>query len=223
MIVTGLDIATTTGLTTRYEDGSYKATTYRGAIKAAKFLDPRQDKKLDGNKEGAIGRKFEDFLHSYLVDNGTAYLAIEEPAPSNMTRKKRNIDMSSKWAGQAITYTEEPGTSIYAIFRIYGMEFLAATVASRLNIPVIFVPQQTWRADFLQNGRPKEAKKEAVKVCQKLGIVVTSEDAAESVGVCWWLHHFLFPELRQGDMFGEKKTLTQIQNREAAEKLFKQT
>lgn len=222
MNIAGLDIATTSGLTKRTADGVYTTTTYRGTVKKKKFLDKDEEKKLDLDHEGEIARRWEDFLTCWLIDNQIGYVGIEAPLPSNKTSRKKVIDTQTEWAGKAIRYEEKKGTSMASIYRLYGLSMIAAAVCKRLNIPCILVHQGSWRADFLGNGRPTEAKKEAMKMCRRLGILVTSEDAAESVGVCWWLHNHLNPASRPGDLFGDKPmTHAQLQIKEAAEAVFK--
>lgn len=200
MNIGGLDCATTSGLTA-LKAGVYTATTFRASVKK-KFLEKDDGKGLDAEREGEIARKFADFFQTWLIDNQIGYMAIEAPLPSNPTRKKRTIDLSSNWAGQAIRYEEVAGTSFASVFRIYGLEMIAVMICVRMNIKVMFVGQGTWRKAFLGTGKPTDAKKEAKKVCERLKIAVSSLDAAESVGVCWYLNQTLNPYSgRSNDLF----------------------
>jgi hypothetical protein len=227
MNIAGLDLATTSGLTALKnagtKDGVYEATTFKASVKK-KPLEKDDDKGLDAMREGEIARKFADFLEVWLIENQIGYVAIEAPLPSNPTRKKRTIDRSSEWAGQAIRYEEVAGTSFAAIFRIYGLEMIAVMICNRLNIPVLFLAQGKWRRDFLGNGRPQNPKKEAKKACERLGITVSSLDAAESVGVCWCLNQILNPYSgRPNDLFGAGAPASKAKEnaRARAEQLFK--
>lgn len=197
-VIGGLDLATTSGLTF-LRDSVYTASTFRANVKK-NILD--DTKSLDATREGEIGRRFEDHFTAWLIENEVGYVGVEAPIPSNPVRKKAHVNTGADFAGQAITYSEVPGTSMSAIFRIYGMEMIACTVCRRLNIPVMFISQGTWRRSFLGNGRPKNAKAEALAMCKRLGIEVSSADAAESVGVCFHLNTVLNPYGRRAnDLF----------------------
>lgn len=202
-VIAGLDLATTSGLTF-LKDGVYTASTFRAAVSKDIFEGA---KALDANREGMIGRKFEDHLQCWLLENDVSYVGIEEPLPSNPERTRTSVDTSANFAGQALIKTKVPGATLSSIFRMYGLEFLAATVCDRLNIPAVFVHQATWRKAFIGNGRPKDPKKEAAAMCRRLGIEFSSADAAESVGVCWHLNNVLNPYGRRQaeDLFNAVK------------------
>lgn len=215
----GLDLATTSGLTA-IKQGIYTTTTFRANVKKKSILD--NEKALDASREGEIGRKFEDFLIVWLIDNQIGRLAIEAPLPSNNTRRKAVVNTEADFAGHAVTYQEVGGASMSAIFRMYGLEFLALAVCNRMNIQAEFVHQATWRKEFLGTGRPQDAKKEAVKMCKRLGIEVSSVDAAESVGVAFWLERQVNPysHRRANDLFAGKPSISVQEYRKEAEKLF---
>lgn len=219
MNIAGLDLATTSGLCV-LKDGEFTAETYRGQVKK-KFLD--HEKGLDADREGQIGRQFQDYLRIWLITNKVGICAIEAPIASNSTRRKAEVHTDTAWAGKAITYTEVPGTSLAAIFRIYGLEFLAATICSRLNIPVRFISQGEWGKAFTGSGAPAGRKDRAVQQCRRLNIPITSVDAAESVGICWTLNQILNPysHRRANDLFAEKPMTNAQRQIQEAEKLFK--
>lgn len=221
MKIAGLDIATTSGFSI-WDGEKFHTQTFRANVKK-NILE--NSKSLDAAREGEIVRKFEDFIHCWLVENRVEYVGIEQPIPSNPVRKKRQINMSADFAGQAITYAETPGTSQAAIFRIYALEAAAAATCHRLNIPVVFVAQGTWRKTFLGSGRPGNAKQEAVKMCGRLGIEISSVDSAEAVGVCYHLVQEMFPQKvrRANDLFANPQSMTVQQYRAEAEKLFNKT
>lgn len=213
-----MDIATTSGFCL-WDGEKFNTQTFRANVKKS-ILDNANS--LDAAREGEIVRKFEDFVLCWLVESKAEFVGIEQPIPSNTTRRKLEVNAGSDWAGKSVTYKEAPGTSQAAIFRIYSLEGAAASVCNRLNIPVVFVPQGTWRKTFLGNGRPSNAKQEAVKMCRRLGIEIASVDAAEAVGVCYHLVQEKFPQNRRlaNDLFSGKQTITAAQYREEAERLF---
>ncbi|AMX93711.1 MULTISPECIES: hypothetical protein [Mesorhizobium] len=226
MVIGGLDIATTTGAAF-LKDGVFTAETfvYSGAKKKKSILDGADEKlALDANELGKVFDWFDRVVRIWLVTNRIESLAIEEPLRTDFAgRKKAVVDTNSNWAGKSVTYEKKGGISLKTIFKLHGLEAIACRVCAQLNIPVMFVNQATWRLAFLGNGRPPDAKSEAVKMCRKLGIEITSVDAAEGVGVCWWLDRHLNPysHRRANDLFAEKPlTRAQLQIKEA-EKLFK--
>ncbi len=205
MNLAGLDIATVSGLAVM-KDRVITTSTFRAGGKK-KFLD-RDDAvgSLDATQEGFIGRSWEDHLRCWLIENEVGSVAIEAPIPSNPERKKEHVNPDAGFAGKSVTYTVEKNTSISAIFRAYGLEMIAVSVCSRLNIPVRFVHQATWRKEFIGHGRPKDPKHEAKAMCAKLGIKCSSLDAAEACGVLTWLDRTINPYAkRKGeDLFAEK-------------------
>ncbi len=219
MIIGGMDLATTSGFCI-IKDGKFETQTFRANVKKSIL---HNDKAIDAEREGEIGRKFQDFLQCWLVENRIDRAAIEAPLPSNTTRRKRVVNAGADFAGQALQYQEVGGVSQSAVFRMYGLEYLALTLCNRLNIPVVFVHQATWRKEFLGTGKPSDAKKEAVKMCQKLGIEISSVDAAEAVGVAFWLDRQINPlsHRRANDLFNSPQSMTSKQYREEAAKLFK--
>lgn len=205
MKLAGLDIASTTGLAIMHEDRRITTETFRAAGKK-RFLEA-DDKQIDSLRMGEAGVSFENHLHTWLIVNQIDHVAIEAPLNTNFMSRKRptRVDPGAAWAGQAVEY-EEVGSSLKAFFKIHGLEFLACTVCSRLNIPTVFVPQQTWRKAFLGSGKAsKNAKKDARVMCEKMNIACTTDDAAESAGVVFWLDTFLNPyqARRANDLFAK--------------------
>ncbi|BCH33228.1 hypothetical protein MesoLjLc_51580 [Mesorhizobium sp. L-8-10] len=194
MNIAGLDLATASGFAV-WKDvvtgTAITTTTFKAPTKKKNILEG--SKALDAVHEGNVGKTFEDALRVWLIDNKVEYVAIEAPIPSNNKRRERVVSPDADFAGQAITYIEKDGTSLAAIYRLYGLSFMACQVCNRLNIPTVLVAQQTWRKAFLGHGHPKDAKKEAVKMCRRLGIDISSVDCAEAVGVVHWLKGHLFP------------------------------
>ncbi|WP_192242915.1 hypothetical protein [Mesorhizobium silamurunense] len=190
MILGGLDIATTTGAAVM-KDGVITTQTFKGPTRKRNILE--DEKALDAAHEAKIGRLFEDFMRVWLMENRVEMVAIEAPLPSNNVRQKTVVDTSSTWAGHALVKTTEKGASLSSIYRIYGMSMIACAMCERFNIPVRFIAQGTWRKEFLGNGRPGDAKKEAKLMCARLGIGISSADAAEAAGIVWTLNKQLNP------------------------------
>lgn len=215
-----MDLATTSGFC-KFDGEKFETQTFKANVKKS-ILD--DTKGIDAAREAEIGRKFQDFLQCWLITNRVDTVAIEAPLPSNTTRRKRVVNTSSDFAGKAIQYQEVGGVSQAAVFRMYGLEFCALALCNRLNIPVQFVHQATWRKEFLGTGRPTDAKKEAVKMCQRLGIEISSVDAAEAVGVAFWLDRQINPlsHRRANDLFNRgQQSMSVAQYKAEAEALFK--
>jgi hypothetical protein len=219
VILCGLDIASTTGLALMdTADRVITTQVYRASSAVKKKIKRRDEKitledvfedekgnKLDLVKEGQIGRAFGDFLHSFLIEHAVQHVAIEEVLISNVTHRKTIVDTATEWAGKAIRKVDTPGTNQATIYRLYGLNFVAASVCSRLGIPITGVNQGTWRKAFLGKGvKSSEAKKEAHRQCQRLRIATATVDAAEAAGIVWWLDGHLNPysaAKRVGDLF----------------------
>lgn len=194
-VLAGLDIATKSGFAAMQDGKIVETVTFLGPKRKRSILDDA--KALDAVHEGNIGRLFEDALRVWLIRMKVEHVAIEAPLPGNKDKTETHVNPDADFAGQSITYTKKPGTSISANYRTYGLSFIACAVCARLNIPVRLVNQSTWRKSFLGHGRPGsrpgDAKKAAVKECQRLGIPISSVDAAEAVGIAYWLNLQLFP------------------------------
>lgn len=200
----GLDIASVTGAAVM-RGKKITTETFRAAGKK-RFLDRDDDKSLDSMRMGEAGRSFEDFVTAWLIENEIGYVAIESPLPSNFERKKTVVDAAAEWAGQGIRVEREQGSPLATWFKLYGLEFIACSVCSRLNIPSVFVSQGTWRKTFIGTGRPQGgsagAKRAAKAMCEKMGIECSSLDAAEACGVVYHLNILLNPYgARANDLF----------------------
>ena len=224
MILGGLDIATVTGAAVM-KNGVITAETIKTPAPKKKFLD--RDEKDPPLNAVELGRAFSFFraaIRVWLIENGIEYLAIEEPIRTDFQRTKTTVDTESQWAGKAVKKEKVHGIPLKTSFKIHGLEAVACEVAYGMNIPVTFFNQTTWRKSFLGNGRPPDAKKEAKKMCDRMGIKVTSLDAAESVGVVFHLNVHLNPMSATGPLFNKPpKPLTpaEQQIRDAAEAVFR--
>lgn len=210
MRLAGLDIATTTGLA--FADGeTITASTFRPRAKRPFELKKNE---VDFNYDGEVFREFRNHLRPWLVEHKPEAVAIEKPLPPNITVRNPVVDTTSQWAGQALRYEEKGGTTFGVIFRIYGLVGHACELCRRLNIPVYLVEQGKWRESFIGvKSAPKGTsdastwlKQRAKAQCELLKIHVPNLDAAEAVGVVWWLRGRLNPRLagRADDLFREK-------------------
>lgn len=224
MILGGLDIATVTGAAVM-KNGVITAETIKIPAAKKKFLErDEKDPPLNAVELGRAFAYFRGAIRVWLIENGIEYLAIEEPIRTDFQRTKTTVDTDSQWAGKAVKKEKVMGIPLKTSFKIHGLEAVACEVAFGMNIPTIFFNQTTWRKSFLGNGRPPEAKKEAKKMCDRMGIRVTSLDAAESCGVVFHLNVHLNPMSATGPLFNRPpKPLTpaEQQVKDAAEAVFR--
>lgn len=223
MILGGLDIATVTGAAVM-NGGVITAETIKIPAAKKKFLE--RDEKDPPLNAVELGKAFEHFrgaIRVWLIENRIEYLAIEEPIRTDFQRTKTTIDTESQWAGKAVKKEKVQGIPLKTSFKIHSLEGIACMLAAEMNIPAIFVNQTTWRKAFLGVGRTPDAKREAKKMCDRMKISVTSLDAAEAAGICFWLNAHLNPMSAKGPLFDRPpKPLTpaQEQIRAAAEAVF---
>lgn len=203
----GLDIATASGLALM--DGeTITATSFRPRAKRPFEL---RNGEVDFNHEGRIAAEFRDHLRAWLVDNRIEAVAIERPMQSNVTFKKPTVDMNAGFYGQAIRYETKGGTNFSTIFRLYVLAGEACELCARLNIPVHIVTSGEWRKAFLGDLRPPKGhenpsawwKHQAKLQCERIKVSVPNADAADGVGIVWWLRGKLNPRLaaRHDDLF----------------------
>jgi hypothetical protein len=209
MIVAGLDIASWTGLAVL--DGDKVKTCLWKAPKSGKILgEDERSTTVDPRHSGKVGREFEDFLRAWLLEHGVQHVAIEMPLRSNAQKTVTRVK-DRGFAGQSVVKEQHSITSMATIYRLYGLNFMAATVCARLGIPCELVNQTEWRKAFLGSGSPKDAKDAAVEQCRRLRIPINSKDEAEAVGIAWWLRGHLNPRqfARANDLFALPPTTPQ--------------
>jgi hypothetical protein len=180
MRIAGFDLATTSGA----------AILDRGEFVRADLF------KATGEGDGELFRGFRKWFFHYLQSHQIERAAIEAPLVSNLTRKDA--------AGN-----EHPMASQRAYLRLYGFRAIALEVGARLlPEPILEVHQSAWRSAFLGANRPKGAdlKALAVNQCALLRWPVPNRDAAEAVGVAWWLAGELRTAklARPGDLFAPR-------------------
>lgn len=206
MVIAGLDIASKTGLAVIDGEKITTATWKAPRAKDQVFEDAHGS--INPVHSGQIGRAFEDYLRSFIIEHRVQYVAIEAPLRSNAQKTVTMVDMDAGFAGQAIRKEVKNITSMATIYRLYGLSFIACSVCARFNIQPVLVNQSAWRKSFLASGSTKNAKDAAVEQCRRLRIEISSVDAAEAVGIAWWLRSYLNPAkfARANDLFNLPKT-----------------
>lgn len=144
-----------------------------------------------GKADAEIFHGFRAWLRPLLVSFAVEHVAIEEPLRSDLSRTEKDG-------------TKVPISNMQTFLRIYGLRALAVEMCFALNIDCCEINQSTWRKAFLGNGRAD--KDMAVAQCKLLGYAVTSKDASEAIGVCWWLAgHLKTTQLyRPGELFAQQ-------------------
>lgn len=173
MVIAGLDIATTTGISIMQD----------GRLLHAEAFRPR------GKESAEIFHGFRIHIRSLLVSFKVEAVAAEEPLRTDGLKRKND-------AGEDV-----PAISRATIYRLYGLAAAAEEICFAINVPFFFVHQATWRKAFIGSGRAD--KDAALAQCRLLGFPITQKDAAESTGVCWWLAgHLRVGHLhRPGELF----------------------
>jgi len=214
MNLLGLDIATTTGWAT-WNGSDVSCGIIKPGERRPKDLDRGA---VDPTYEGRLAVEFFNALKQIVIMRKIDRIGIEKPLVSNITNKKAVINASASWAGKAITYEDVGGTNFGTMFRAYSLQSQALALATFYDIPVYWASQGSWRKLFIGQGRaPVGTKngskwlKDAAKMrCKGMGIEVTSNDAAEAVGVLWWLRHHLDQNVDQGPLFRQESDHEQV-------------
>lgn len=176
MMLAGFDIATRSGAALMEGDKIVHVEAFRP--------------KGDGDAE--IFHGFRAWYRALLVSHEVQHVAIEQPLPTD-------IEVQDKRQNAAPGAKRNPIT-MKTYLRLYGLRGHALEICDALNIPCREVHQGTWRKAFLGSGRAD--KDAAVAQCKLLGLDLKSKDAAESVGIVWWLNGEIskpvVPDLFQG-------------------------
>lgn len=140
-----------------------------------------------GKSNPEIFHGFREWLRPMLIAHEVEHVAIEEPLRSDLRR--RNEDGTDTAITQMATY-----------LRLYGLYGHAIEICYALNIDCIAVNQSAWRKAFLGNGRADKSM--AISQCKQLGFGTLPADAAEAIGVAWWLsgHLRLTRLMRPGEL-----------------------
>jgi hypothetical protein len=181
MKILGLDIATTTGIA--HLDGE-------------RYLWAREFH-WEGKTSGQIFRHFRSTLYKIIGDNGIEHVGAEQPLRTDIELKTGEVDPES---GQEIK-TRPPMKTFQ---RIYGLCAVAEEVSAAQGVKFDYVNQMTWRKAFTGNARAD--KDTSLAQAQRIDKLITSRDAAEALGVAWWLRGHIDPKYAapRGDLFEPK-------------------
>lgn len=192
MIIVGLDVATTTGW-----------SRFAGpAIAAGKF-------KAAGATDGAVFRSFEDQIRALLIEAECTHLAMEEPLRSDLTKTTVVNPGQHEVFGRKAMTTKTPITNVSTLRRLYGLAAIVQKVASDLRIPLTEVNQRSWRSAFLGPVSPPKGcgdrtgwwKDQSLAKARLMGLGIKSKDAADAVGVGFYLHQQLTGAVGSDDLF----------------------
>ena len=195
MIIAGLDGATTSGL----------------AIRDGERLLHWEAHRPKGKCDEEIFYGFRLWLRTTLVSFGVEAMAMEEPLPTNLERTEIIFPSSDVFSAKA-RKIKKPMSSMATYRRLYGIAAHAREIAFSLNITCEEVNQREWRRAFLgAPGAPKGTtdatawlKERSMRQCQTLGYDVKKKDAAEAVGIAFWMQGHMKLEgagIRPGDLF----------------------
>jgi len=176
-VLAGLDIATTTGITVL--DGGRLV-----------FAQPF---KWEGKCSGEIFRHFRSTFYRLIEKYRIEQVAAEEPLRTDIELKgKPNEDG---------TEGEKRRPTMQTFQRIYGLCAICEEVCAAHKVQFRYVHQGTWRKAFTGSGRA--TKDDALAYARLVDKSITSYDAAESMGVAWWLRGELNPKYAapRGDLF----------------------
>ncbi|MCW2309697.1 RuvC family protein [Rhodobium gokarnense] len=185
MILIGMDIATVTGVALRDDDGQIKAWSFR----------------VDGDGPGDVFKAFEDKVYRILKKHRPVRIAIEAPLRSDISRETTEEYFVDNV--RHVRKVRSPITNINTLRKLYGFTAIVYACACRCSIPVEEVKENQWRSAFgvkigkgvPSSGRRKAWKQAAIDRCRLVGVRALDSDAAEAVGVLWWL---------QGQMVGPR-------------------
>lgn len=126
--------------------------------------------KLQAKDEAGRYAEFDRWLRATIVANSIDLLAFEEPVPQRTGK-----------------------TNLNTLLILHGLRTVALLVGKKLNIPMVEVNTQEWRAHFIgQRIAPKTVpvakrsdwwKKQSIQRCEQLGWAVKSHNAADALGI----------------------------------------
>jgi hypothetical protein len=134
-----------------------------------------------GSDDGALFAGFKIWVRGTIVGHAVQYVAVEQPLRTPM------IDPRTKQL--------EPKSNMQTYLWLYGLRAVVLAVCADVNVPAVEVNQGTWRKSFVGNGHA--TKEQSFALAKQLYPKLKSKDAAEAIGVAWWLNGML----SQTDMF----------------------
>ncbi len=176
-VLAGLDIATVTGI----------------AVLDGERLVWAHAFKWEGSCSGEVFRHFRSTFYRHIEKYKITHVAAEDPLGTNAEFPgKPNED------GTPGEKTRMPKSTFQ---RIYGLCAICEEVCAAHKVDFRYVNQGTWRKAFTGNGRA--SKEESLGWARLIDKSINSLDAAEALGVAWWLRGQLDPRFAvpRGDLF----------------------
>ncbi|WP_029581972.1 hypothetical protein [Bradyrhizobium sp. URHD0069] len=127
-----------------------------------------------GKSDPEIFSNWRIWFRAMLVSHCVQHVAIEQPLRTPQIDRKGELS---------------PKSSMATYLRAYGFRAHAIQICDSLNIPCEEVNMSTWRAAFTGNGHADKAA--SMVIAKQLYPGLKSLDAAESIGVGWWLNGHL--------------------------------
>lgn len=173
--------------------------------------------KIDAAYSGRVGHWYTQNLDALLVKLRPDVIGVEQPLPGNPSRKKKVKEDDQNCLGdtrlefQKIKEITVGGTSFDVVHFMNGLVMLTVRLAVMRNIPVTYVPSQTWRSTTGVGVPPKSSKttsttwykSRAKELCAQLGYPQKSGDAAEGLLIAYHLQLQNSPI----DLFAKKKAV----------------
>lgn len=200
MIIAGADCQTRTGFAICYGE-AWRAFSFKSRAKRPEGLG---NSEISIAFEAEIAEEFRDFFRTTLIAEGVQHVAIETPRTRDYGGERTVVDTETEWAGRAVRKIPQRRSSNLAMVRGLIVVGQLIGVCNRLHIPVDLVDGDDWREAFLgfsrapsrikgAEARRKFLKDAALRQCALAGIDVPNDDAADAVGVAWWLRGALNP------------------------------
>ncbi len=210
----GLDVSKTCTGWGLFSPDEVDAGTLRCPVKAPFGL---KRGKIDAAYAGRVADWQAQELDALFVKLRPDVVGIEQPLPGNSSREVLVAEDQQASLGddrmqfQKMTKKKVGGTSYDVTHFLHGLAIGAARIASKRNIPPLYVPSQTWRSKSGVGRAPKGAgststtwyKSRAKEICFQLGYPQKSGDAAEGLLIAYYLYLENAPQ----DLFAQKKAV----------------
>lgn len=171
-VVAGFDLATTSGCAVLCGPAVWHIEAFRSP----------------GHTDAVVFRNFRRWFRGILTTHKVDRVAIEQPLVTNITAPDTR---PSARPGE----THNPIT-MKTYLRLYGLRAHAVELCERLGVECIEVHQASWRKSFTGNGRA--SKDETLALAQRIVPGLKSKDAAEALGIAWFLNGQIAQQMRAG-------------------------
>ncbi|QOZ06667.1 hypothetical protein XH96_03390 [Bradyrhizobium sp. CCBAU 51765] len=164
----GLDLATTTGA---------------AVLDGERYLWAREFR-FEDKTSGQVFRNLRESLCRILEQDDVAHVAVEQPLRTDVEVRSGQVDPDT-----GLPIMTRPAMKTF--MRMYGLCAVAEEVCAARGVPFTYVNQMTWRKAFTGNARA--TKDQALAQARLIDKSIISVDAAEALGVCWWLRGHVDP------------------------------